>query len=127
MSTSVPMRDLLSHDSAVREIYSLNIAFIAATAIIIGLRLAVQGFLTKRVAADDYLMVAAGLFSIAFSAANLFGGSRSLLFSMFGFEKADPGQGIRYGLGRHIWDLPPTLQLMDNTKKIIQVSKSTNS
>jgi hypothetical protein len=67
--------DLLPHDNAVGEIYKVNISFIAVTSLIIGLRLVVRGFVVKHVAVDDYLMVAAGLFSTAFSAMTIVGKS----------------------------------------------------
>lgn len=64
---------LLPHDSYVGELCRLNIAFIAVTTTIIGLRLMVRGFVVKHVAADDFLMVAAGLFATAFSAMGIVG------------------------------------------------------
>lgn len=67
---------LLPHNSSVGEIYRLNIAFIAVTSVIIGIRLIVRVFVVKHVAVDDYLMVAAGLFANAFSAMAIVGASR---------------------------------------------------
>ncbi|EXJ89155.1 hypothetical protein A1O3_02219 [Capronia epimyces CBS 606.96] len=90
----------LPHDSSVGELYRLNIAFIAVTSAIIALRLIVRIFVVKHVSADDFLMVAAGLFATAFSAMAIV--------------------GIRYGLGRHIWDLPQDIQFIKRTKKVIQ-------
>jgi len=57
----------LPHNSEVGEIYKLNICFIVATCAIIGLRLFVRAYLVKHITVDDYLMVAAGIFSTAFS------------------------------------------------------------
>ncbi|EXJ95388.1 hypothetical protein A1O1_00509 [Capronia coronata CBS 617.96] len=91
---------LLPHNSSVGELYRLNIAFIAVTSTIIGLRLVVRIFVVKHVAADDFLMVAAGLFATTFSAMAIV--------------------GIRYGLGKHIWDLPQDVQFIERTKKVIQ-------
>lgn len=70
--------DLLPHDNAVGEIYKVNISFIAVTSLIIGLRLVVRGFVVKHIAVDDYLMVAAGLFSTAFSTMTIVGKSREV-------------------------------------------------
>ncbi|KAL2440776.1 hypothetical protein ABEF95_005959 [Exophiala dermatitidis] len=90
----------LPHDSYVGELYRLNIAFIAVTSTIIGIRLMVRIFVVKHVAADDFLMLAAGLFATAFSAMAIV--------------------GIRYGLGKHTWDLPQDVQTIERTKKVIQ-------
>jgi hypothetical protein len=64
---------ILTHNSLVGEIYRVNIAFIAVTAVVIGLRLLVRSVVVKHVAVDDYLMVAAGVFAIAFSAMAIVG------------------------------------------------------
>jgi hypothetical protein len=64
---------LLPHNSLTGEIHRLNIAFIAVTATFIGVRLVVRAFVVKHVAADDYLVVAAGLFATAFSAMAIVG------------------------------------------------------
>lgn len=110
--------DFLPHDNAVAEIYQVNISFIAVTSLVIGLRLAVRAFAVKHVAVDDYLMVGAGLFSTAFSVMVIVGKFRRGICDM---ESRLLGTGVRYGLGRHIYDLPQDLQLADRTKKVIQV------
>ncbi|KIX05878.1 uncharacterized protein Z518_03851 [Rhinocladiella mackenziei CBS 650.93] len=92
--------DLLPHDSSVGEIRILNIVFIAVTSVIIIVRLIVRAFVVKHVTVDDYLMVAAGLFDTAFSVMAIV--------------------GIRYGLGKHIWDLPQDVQTIERTKNVIQ-------
>ncbi|KIW49853.1 hypothetical protein PV05_11496 [Exophiala xenobiotica] len=92
--------EFLPHDSLTGELKTLNICFIAVTSVFIGLRLIVRAFVVKHVAADDYLMVAAGLFATAFSAMAIV--------------------GVRYGLGRHVWDLPQDLDLVEKIKKTIQ-------
>ncbi|KIW72896.1 hypothetical protein PV04_01057 [Phialophora macrospora] len=92
--------EFLPHDSYVGEIYRVNISFICVTSIIIIVRLIVRAFMVKHVAVDDYLMVAAGLCANVFSALAIV--------------------GIRYGLGKHIYDLPQNSQLVDNTKNVIQ-------
>ncbi|KAJ9609042.1 hypothetical protein H2200_006813 [Cladophialophora chaetospira] len=99
MSQQLPTQ-FLPHDSYVGEIYRVNIAFICANSIIILIRLAVRGFVVKHVAVDDYLMVAAGLCANVFSALAIV--------------------GIRYGLGKHIYDLPQDSQILSNTKNVIQ-------
>lgn len=63
----------LPHDSLVGELHRLNIAFIVVTSVFIGVRLIVRGFVVRHVAADDYLMVAAGLFATAFSTMAIIG------------------------------------------------------
>ncbi|KIW88593.1 uncharacterized protein Z519_10639 [Cladophialophora bantiana CBS 173.52] len=92
--------DFLPHDSYVGEIYRVNISFICVNSVIIIIRLIVRAFVVEHVAVDDYLMVAAGLFADAFSAMSIV--------------------GLRYGLGKHIYDLPQDSRLVDNTKKVIQ-------
>jgi hypothetical protein len=68
--------EFLPHDSLTGELKTLNICFIAVTSLFIGLRLIVRAFVVKHVAADDYLMVAAGLFATAFSAMAIVGKSQ---------------------------------------------------
>jgi len=67
--------EFLPHNSLTGEIYRLNIAFIAVTSAFIAVRLMVRGFVVKHIAADDYLMVAAGLFATAFSTMAIVGKS----------------------------------------------------
>ncbi|KAK4948100.1 hypothetical protein LTR10_013154 [Elasticomyces elasticus] len=92
--------EFLPHNSLTGEIYRLNIAFIAVTSTFIGVRLIVRGFVVKHVAADDYLIVAAGLFATAFSAMAIV--------------------GVRYGLGKHVWDIPQNAEYVEKIKKTIQ-------
>jgi uncharacterized membrane protein YozB (DUF420 family) len=73
---NVPDSAFLPHNTLVGEIYRVNIAFIAVTALIIGVRLIVRGAVVKHVAVDDYLMVAAGVFAIAFSGMAIVGMNR---------------------------------------------------
>ncbi|OCT44074.1 integral membrane protein [Cladophialophora carrionii] len=94
--------EFLPHDSYVGEIYRVNISFICVNSVIIFVRLIVRAFMVKHVAVDDYLMVAAGLCADVFSALAIV--------------------GIRYGLGKHLYDLPQNSQLVDNTKNVIQAS-----
>ena len=61
------------HNSKQPEIIKLNIAFIAFTDSIILLRILVRARIVKHVAAEDYLMVAAGVFATTFSAMNIVG------------------------------------------------------
>ncbi|KAL6249830.1 hypothetical protein RBB50_003686 [Rhinocladiella similis] len=92
--------EFLPHDSLQGELKTLNICFIAVTSVFIGIRLIVRAFVVKHVAADDYLMVAAGLFATAFSAMAIV--------------------GVRYGLGDHVWDLPQDADLVEKIKKTVQ-------
>lgn len=61
------------HNSEQPEIISLNIAFIAVTIAIVTLRIVVRTFIVKHVALEDYLMIAAGVFGVAFSSLNIAG------------------------------------------------------
>jgi hypothetical protein len=112
--------EFLPHDSYVGEIYRVNISFICVISIIIIVRLIVRAFMVKHVAVDDYLMVAAGLCANVFSALAIVGMCLVLLFGRVLWLTV---QGIRYGLGKHIYDLPQNSQLVDNTKNVIQVSR----
>ena len=87
------------HNTLAPEIRRLNIAFIAITDTFIISRILVRVFLTKKVALEDYLMVAAGLFATAFSSTAI--------------------SALQYGLGQHVWDLPKE-RLIADVKKVIQ-------
>lgn len=102
------------HNSVQPEIIRLNVAFIAFTDSIIILRILVRARIVKHVALEDYLMVAAGLFATAFSAMNIVG---MLVVLSVGMQLIRTG--TRYGLGRHVYDLPPHT-LIHNVKKVIQ-------
>jgi hypothetical protein len=111
----------LPHDSMVGELHRLNISFIVATSAFIAVRLIVRAFVVKHVAADDYLMVAAGLFATAFSTMAIVG--MLLLLTMWYVPISDLTlPGLRYGLGRHVWDLPQDAALVEKIKKVVQVS-----
>lgn len=121
MTYNIPQENFRTHDSAVGEVYLVNIAFIAVTVVIVGVRLVVRGLVARYVGADDYLMLAAGFFSVAFSAMNIFG----TLFPFLSiYLQRLTTTATRYGLGKHIWDLPQTPELKDTIKKVVQVRPS---
>lgn len=111
--------EFLPHDSLQGELKTLNICFIAVTSVFIGIRLIVRAFVVKHVAADDYLMVAAGLFATAFSAMAIVG---KVELRISRVRLLITPAGVRYGLGDHVWDLPQDADLVEKIKKTVQVS-----
>lgn len=89
----------LPHNSFVEQMYKINISFTAVVCLVILLRLFVRLHIVRHVAIEDHLMVGAGLFFLAFSTMNLV--------------------GTKYGLGRHLWDLPAATAV-ESVKKVIQ-------
>ena len=104
------------HNTLQPEIIRLNSTLIAFTDAIIIVRILVRARIVKHVALEDYLMVAAGIVATAFSAMNIVGTSAMLAPS---YRTDLALTGTRYGLGRHIYDLPPDT-LLENVKKVVQ-------
>ncbi|RMZ87274.1 hypothetical protein DV736_g5504, partial [Chaetothyriales sp. CBS 134916] len=90
----------IPHDDQKASIINLNAAFIAITDSVIVLRLLARWRIVEQVAVDDYLMALACLCTTALSTLSIV--------------------GTRYGLGRHIYDLP-VATLVPNLKKVLQI------
>ena len=96
---NIDFSDKSSHASSV---WSVNITFIVLVGIIVSMRVFTRAQMTGRFFADDVLAVFATLFIIISASCALV--------------------ATRFGLGQHVWNLPPPLTLIEETvKKCVQV------
>ncbi|KAL1848876.1 hypothetical protein VTK73DRAFT_10058 [Phialemonium thermophilum] len=94
--------DLDNHSSLVASVYAVNIVFLVLASAIVALRLYTRACLTKQFFIDDALAILAVASILICTCVALV--------------------ATRYGLGRHVWDLPmPLSHILHDTKRCVQL------
>ncbi|KAK0755136.1 hypothetical protein B0T18DRAFT_300858, partial [Schizothecium vesticola] len=104
---SIPPEELAKIDfsdksSLSESVWNVNITFMVLVAVIVSMRIFTRAHMTSNFFADDVLAIFAAVFIVVSASCAL--------------------AATRFGLGEHVWNLPPPLALMEETiKKCVQL------